>query len=85
MSRWIQSIGFSLATALLGVAILISPLGIYVEREFGLGWLFTLRGPIAPPDEVAVVGINSRSGADRSLIHRKKWAWRSSIASYSIR
>jgi len=67
MSRWIHSISFSLATALLGVVIIISPVGIYIEREFGLGWLFTLRGPIAPPPEVAVVGINSSSGLDMGL------------------
>lgn len=67
MPRWIQSVGFSMVTALLGIAILISPVGVYIEREFGLGWLFTLRGPVAPPPEVAVVGINSTSGPDMGL------------------
>jgi adenylate cyclase len=67
MSRTFHSIAFSLVTALLGVVMLISPLGRYVEREFGLGWLFTLRGPVAPPAEVAVVGINSTSGPELGL------------------
>ena len=67
MPRWAHSIGFSLVTALLGVGIMISPVGVYIEREFGLGWLFTLRGPVAPPSEVAVVGINSSSGSDMGL------------------
>lgn len=64
MPRWLHSIAFSLSITLLGAALLISPAGIYLEREFGLGWLFSLRGPVAPPPEVAVVGINSSSGAD---------------------
>ncbi len=67
MARWLHSIAFSLATALLGAALLISPAGSYIEREFGLGWLFNLRGPVAPPPEVAVVGINSSSGPDLGL------------------
>ena len=67
MPRWLHSIGFSLVTALLGVGVMISPVGVYIEREFGLGWLFILRGPIAPPPEVAVVGINSTSGPDLGI------------------
>jgi len=67
MPRWVHSIGFCVVTALLGVALLISPVGVYLEREFGLGWLFSLRGPVAPPAEVAVVGINSTSGTDLGL------------------
>jgi adenylate cyclase len=67
MPRWVHSISFCLVTAFLGVAVLISPVGIYIEREFGLGWLFTLRGPVAPPPQVAVVGINSSSGPDLGI------------------
>ncbi|MCP1337885.1 CHASE2 domain-containing protein [Futiania mangrovi] len=62
-----HSITFSVATILLGVGLLISPVGTFIEREFGLGWLFMMRGPAAPPPEVAVVGINSRSGPDLGL------------------
>lgn len=67
MPRWLHSIAFSVATALLGAAILISPVGGYLEREFGLAWLFTLRGPTEPPPNVAVVGIDSRSGPAMGL------------------
>jgi len=67
MPRWIHSISFCLVTALLGAAVLISPVGTIIEREFGLGWLFTLRGPVAPPPQVAVVGINSTSGPDLGI------------------
>jgi adenylate cyclase len=52
---------------MLGIAVQISPVGTYIEREFGLGWLFTLRGPLAPPQQVAVVGIDSTSGTDLGL------------------
>lgn len=67
MLRWMHSISFSLVAPLLGVGVMISPVGVYIEREFGLGWLFILRGPVAPPSEVAVVGINSTSGPDLGI------------------
>jgi len=67
MPKWVQSIGFCIVTAMLGVAVLISPVGTYIEREFGLGWLFTLRGQVDPPPKVAIVGIDSSSGADLGL------------------
>ena len=67
MSRWLHSIAFSLATAILGVAVLISPVGKFAERDFGLGWLFELRGPLESPPSTAVVGINSSSGNDLGL------------------
>lgn len=67
MPRWLHSVAFSVATALLGAAILISPMGSYLEREFGLAWLFSLRGAVQPPPEVAVVGIDSRSGPAMGL------------------
>lgn len=67
MNRWFHSAAFGLTTVLMGIAVLVSPAGMYIEREFGLQWLFTLRGPVEPPAKVAVVGINSRSGLDMGL------------------
>ena len=67
MRRWIHNLAFSLVTAVIGVVILVSPFGIPIEREFGLNWLFSIRGPVAPPPKVAVVGINSQTGSDMAM------------------
>lgn len=67
MSRTLHSIAFTLVLSLSGVVLLMTPFGAWAEREFGLAWLFQLRGPVQPPEEVAVIGINSRSGPDMGL------------------
>lgn len=67
MPRWLHSVLFTLTIVVLGVGILISPIGRYIEREFGLQWLFTLRGPVEAPPQVGVVGINGNSGTDLGL------------------
>jgi adenylate cyclase len=55
-------VAFGLLVALIGSAVLVMPGGREFERSFGLSWLFQLRGPMAPPDNVAVVGIDGTSG-----------------------
>ena len=57
-----RSLAIGVATGLLGVVLLVSPIGLDFERDFGLSWLFWMRGPLPPPPQVAVVGINSSSG-----------------------
>jgi adenylate cyclase len=38
-----------------------------LERDTGLAWLFTIRGPLPKPPEVAVIGLNSNSGKRLAL------------------
>jgi adenylate cyclase len=40
----------------------VTPAGLALERDFGLDWLFKIRGAIVPPAAVAVVAINGRTG-----------------------
>ncbi len=61
MHRWLKGLVTGLAVALAGAGLAITPPGI------DLGSLFRLRGPVAPPDEVVVVGINGRSGTELGL------------------
>ena len=53
------------ALAALGgaLAIALSP-WIDLEQEFGLPWLFRVRGPVAPPQDVVVVAIDEDSPAE---------------------
>ena len=44
-----------LVVALIGVIASMSPLGMTLEEDMGLHWLFTLRGERAAPKDVVVV------------------------------
>lgn len=60
-----STIGF--ATALIGAGVMVSPLGEQLEKNVGLPWLFSIRGPIEAPREIVVIGINAGSGARMGL------------------
>jgi adenylate cyclase len=60
MSRWVKGITVGIVTGLVGAVLGLTPLGEDFEKNIGLDWLFQVRGPIAPPPEVAVVAINDR-------------------------
>ncbi len=55
---------FGLIIALLGSLTAPTPLGQRAESEWGLNWLFLLRGPRQPPDNLVVVTID-RESSDR--------------------
>ena len=59
-SRWVKGITVGIATGLIGAVLGLTPLGEDFEKNIGLDWLFHIRGPIAPPPQVAVVAINDR-------------------------
>ena len=59
-SRWIKGITVGIVTGLIGAILGLTPLGEDFEKNIGLDWLFNVRGPIAPPPQVAVVAINDR-------------------------
>lgn len=63
-----------LLTALIGLAVGLTPTGLAWEEDLGLTWLFRLRGPTAPPDEVVVVTIDRESSDRYGLANvPRKW------------
>jgi adenylate cyclase len=56
-----------LVAALVGILVLLSPLGRDFEERFGLSWLFWTRGQVSPPADVAVVSLDRRSAEELGL------------------
>lgn len=67
MPRWLNGLSAGVVTALIGVALSMTPPGIDIEKDIGLAWLFKTRGAIDPPPEVAVVAINERAATELDL------------------
>ncbi len=67
LSRWHRGLLASATIGLFGAAFAVTPLGLDFERNFGLSWLFNIRGPIEPPRDVAVVAIDSSTGKKLDL------------------
>ena len=56
-----KSILLGLFVGALGMLLRPTSLGVRLEEEVGLRWLFALRGPVAPPPDVVVVSIDKGS------------------------
>ncbi|HET6521458.1 MAG TPA: adenylate/guanylate cyclase domain-containing protein [Geminicoccaceae bacterium] len=65
--RLVRSLLIGIVSGLFGALFVYSPLGIEFEKSLGLRWLFTIRGPVAPPAEAVVVAINSSTGTALGL------------------
>nr|MCU0843196.1 adenylate/guanylate cyclase domain-containing protein [Thiobacillaceae bacterium] len=65
--RALKALAVGLITGLSGVLFGLTDWGVDFERGVGLSWLFSVRGPIAPPDDVVVVAINSQTGEQLGL------------------
>ena len=50
-----------LAIGVLGLAIAATPFGAAWQERLDLAWLFRLRGPVSPPPNVVIVGIDKQS------------------------
>ncbi len=65
MKTWVKKICNACLIILLiaiGAAFFsMTPLGAYLEEEFGLAWLFDLRGSVSSPEEVVIVSIDKLS------------------------
>jgi adenylate cyclase len=60
--------------ALVGMLVMLSPVGMALEERFGLSWLFWTRGPVSPPADVAVVSLGADS-AERLGLPQKLREW----------
>ncbi len=64
LRRPLKTAAIGLATGLVGALLVSTPLGFEFEQDFGLSWLFRVRGAVEPPADVVVVAIDA-STADR--------------------
>ena len=60
--RWVVYI-----TALVGCLVVITPAGQRLEQDLGLSALYSLRGPVPPPEQVAVVYIDGNTATQLDL------------------
>lgn len=67
MRRWVKGLVAGVATALVGAVFGLTPAGVGFEQGVGLVWLFTIRGPLAPPPDMVVVAIDERTGGHLGL------------------
>jgi adenylate cyclase len=75
-------VGLFIAAAGLGAGL--TPLGLRLEQDIGLDWLFQLRGPRAAPPEVIVVSIDRESSV-RLGLSKKPRQWPRSLHAELIR
>lgn len=69
-----ERFGLGLLIVILGLVVLGTPFGREWEEDFGLTWLFRLRGPVAPPEEVVVVSIDRETSGRLGLPDNpRKW------------
>jgi adenylate cyclase len=67
MRRSVKGLVAGVATALAGAVFGLTPAGVGFEQGVGLAWLFTIRGPLAPPPDMVVVAIDDRTGGHLGL------------------
>ncbi|MGB5612351.1 MAG: adenylate/guanylate cyclase domain-containing protein [Sedimenticolaceae bacterium] len=67
MKRWLKGLVVGMFVAIVGVVLGLSPVGASLEQGVGIAWLFGMRGAIEPPEDVAVVAMDSRTGENLGL------------------
>ena len=75
-------LGLFIAAA--GLAAGLTPLGLWLEQDIGLDWLFQLRGPRTAPPEVVVVSID-RESSEHLGISKKPRLWPRSLHAELVR
>jgi len=60
----ITAIGAGVLVGTLCTAVTLVPWFGELEQEIGLPWLFRLRGPVIPPEDVVIVAMNRRSASN---------------------
>jgi adenylate cyclase len=56
--RWLQGLAVGAVVALGGLSVVLTNLGQDFEKNFGLTWLFGIRGAIEAPRDIVIVAIN---------------------------
>ena len=58
---------FGIFIGLVGIAVNLTPVGLVLEEEYGLDWLFQLRGVVPAPNDVVVISIDQPSATELGL------------------
>ncbi len=74
MTRPAKALILGVFTGILGILVSCFPFILDLEEAAGLDWLFTLRGPITPPDDVVIVSIDKAS-ADALNLSTEPGKW----------
>jgi len=61
LGRVQNAVVLALITAGIALLLALSPVAHMMEEDLGLSWLFTLRGPLPPPPDVAIVSLDRQS------------------------
>ena len=72
MPRFRKGVGLGVFIAAIGIVLSPTAVGVRLEEDLALGWLFAVRGPVAPPPEVVVVSIDKPS-ADQLGLKTDNW------------
>jgi adenylate cyclase len=66
-SQWMKAVVLGLLTAMVGLMVGMTPLGMKLEERFGLELLFRFRGVRPPPAEVVIVDVDRDAAARLKL------------------
>ncbi|MCB1984287.1 MAG: adenylate/guanylate cyclase domain-containing protein [Burkholderiales bacterium] len=75
MTKHVRRLLLGIFIGLLGIAVYLTPQGWSLEEEYGLYWLFQLRGPAPAPDDVMVIAIDSQSANKLELAAKPPYFW----------
>lgn len=72
MRRFRSVLGLGIVIAAIGIGLRPTGVGVWLEDEFALACLFTVRGPVEPPRNVVVVSIDKTS-SDQLGLRKDEW------------
>ena len=74
LSRRVRALLFGLALGLAGASLGLSRMGMGLEEDLALGWLFRLRGPLPAPADLALITLD-RSSQHQLGLSRQYRRW----------
>ncbi len=72
MRRLRRVVGLAVFIAIIGVGLRPTAIGVWLEDDLALRWLFAVRGPAEPPPNVVVVSID-KSSSDQLGLRKDGW------------
>jgi adenylate cyclase len=72
MHRFRKAVVLGVVIAAVGIGVRPTAVGVRLEEDLGLRWLFTVRGPVEPPRSVVVVSIDKTS-SDQLGLKKEDW------------